>query len=208
MQLIWYKQSGFRLAERERIIYIDPWVVPEGEPPADFIFLTHAHFDHFDLPTIGRLRMPHTVVIAPPDVAQQLSGEHVIAVGPNEQRTIDHLQFQTVPAYNLKKHFHPKENNWVGYILTTNGERIYHAGDTDAIPEMNDISCDIALLPIGGTYTMNVPEAVKAAKILKAPRIIPMHFGFIVGSRKDGAKLAALLPGKVDELKPQLPFER
>jgi len=202
---LWYKQAGFRFLDGDRTIYIDPWEIPAGEPAADFILLTHAHHDHFDPETIMRLSTPKTLIFAPKDVAAKLDG-NIVAVAPNETHNSYGIHIKTVPAYNIGKPYHPKENAWVGFILEIAGSRFYHAGDTDHIPEMANIRSDIALLPIGGTYTMNVQEAAAAASVLRPQAAIPMHYGFVIGSEKDGERFRKLAQVPVEILAPQSPF--
>ena len=192
----------------ERNVYIDPWEVPEGEPAADFILITHAHFDHFDKDTIEQLRHEQTVIVAPHDVARELSGEGIIGVAPGERREIEGLKLEMVPAYNIDKDAHPKEKNWVGYIAEINGTRYYHAGDTDRIPEMGDIDTVVAMLPIGGTYTMDVDEAAEALGDIGPQSAIPMHFGFVVGEPDDARRFLDIAPVPVDILPPRIPFSK
>ncbi len=155
--------------------------------------------DHFDKTSISKLAASNTVFLAPKDIAGDL-GKNSIAVEPGLETNIMGIIIETVPAYNIvKKSFHPKENKWVGYIVTVNGVRIYHAGDTERIPEMKNFKCDIALLPLGQTYTMNsVDEAAGAALDVKAKIAIPMHFGMYEGSVADAAKFGELLKDKID----------
>lgn len=205
--LVWYKQAGFRFVSEDRFIYIDPWEVPEGEPKADIIFITHAHFDHFDPATIERLRRPSTVIVAPRDVAKELEG-NIVAVAPHDRRELEGMMVEVVPAYNIEKDYHPKANGWVGYIITIGGMRYYHAGDTDRIAEMREIHADVALLPIGGTYTMDVSDAVAATGDIRPKKAIPMHYGFVVGSKSDGLAFQKQAPVPVEILEPRIPFVR
>jgi len=126
---------------------------------------------------------------------------NIKTVRPGDNLTIKGIDIKVVPAYNIKKDYHPKENRWVGFILNMKGTRIYHSGDTDFIPEMKKIKADIALLPIGGTYTMDVAEAVEAVKAINPKVVIPMHYGDIVGSVEDAEKFKKLSPVKVEILK-------
>jgi L-ascorbate metabolism protein UlaG (beta-lactamase superfamily) len=192
----WYGQSAFRIEDDSLQIYIDPFKLPAGLPKADIIFITHAHFDHFSMEDIAKIKMEHTIIVAPKDVASKF-GDSAIAVGPGKSYTIGKLKVMTVSAYNLDKKFHPKENKWVGYIITlSNGQKIYHAGDTDFIPEMQEISTDIALLPCGGTYTMTAKQAADAANAFKPKLLIPMHYGSIVGSSADAETVKKLFKGE------------
>jgi L-ascorbate metabolism protein UlaG (beta-lactamase superfamily) len=182
----WYGQAAFRVEDDGQQIYIDPWKLPEkGLPKADIILITHAHFDHFSPDDIGKVMKDKTILVAPRDVASKLKGT-IKTVGPKQSLEIGKLKITTVPAYNLKKDFHPKSNNWVGYLITlSSGQTLYHAGDTDFIPEMKSLRVDIAFLPCGGTYTMDAKEAAEAANSFKPKITIPMHYGDVVGSDQD-----------------------
>ena len=148
----WFGQSAFRIEDNTMQIYIDPFKLPANLPKADVIFITHAHYDHFSIEDIAKIKTEHTIIVAPKDVASKFD-KSVIAVVPGKTYIIGKMKVMTVPAYNLDKKFHPKENKWVGYIITlSNGKKIYHVGDTDFIPEMKDIVTDIALLPCGVNY--------------------------------------------------------
>ena len=192
----WYGQSAFRFEDGNLQIYIDPFKLPANLPKADIIFITHAHFDHFSMEDIVKIKTEHTTIVAPKDVASKF-GSSAIDVTPGKSYTIGKLKVTTVPAYNLDKIFHLKENNWVGYIITlSNGQKIYHAGDTDFIPEMQGIITDIAMLPCGGTYTMTAKQAADAANSFKPKVLIPMHFGSIVGTSADADTVKKFFKGE------------
>ena len=207
----WYRQSAFRWQDDERTVYIDPWGTPGDAPPADLIVITHAHHDHFQPEEIERLSRPTTQLVAPHDVAAELGG-NVTPVAPGEAHEVAGVRFTTVPAYNIREEaldFHPQANRWVGYLLELAGTTYYHAGDTDHAPELSDVRADVAMLPVGGHYTMNVPEAAGLAKAIGPRMAVPMHFGFVVGSASDGERFAdAASPVPVEILTPQNPFER
>ena len=177
--------------------------------PADLIVITHAHFDHLSPDDIERVRTPKTVVVAPRDVAQELSGE-VIAVGPGEVLEAAGVHLETVPAYNVveeRLEAHPKANGWVGYLLTLGGHAYYHAGDTDHLPELEQIRTEVAFLPIGGTYTMDAREAAGLARVISPELAVPMHYGFVVGSGHDAEEFTRLAaPVEVRTLTPVHPF--
>jgi L-ascorbate metabolism protein UlaG (beta-lactamase superfamily) len=199
----WFGQSAFRIEDGSTQIYIDPFKLPANLPKADIIFITHAHFDHFSMEDIAKIRTEHTIIVAPKDIASKF-GDSAIVVVPGKTYTIGKLKVTTVLAYNLDKKFHPKGNNWVGYIITlSNGQKIYHAGDTDFIPEMRKVITDIALLPCGGTYTMTAQQAAEAANIFKPKVLIPMHWGDIVGSKADAEEVKKLFKGETVILKPE-----
>ncbi len=171
----WLGHSSFRIDDGNVHIYIDPFRLTSNEPKADIIFITHGHFDHYSADDIARIRKEGTVFVAPKDVAAKI-GKNAIEVVPGQNYTVGQLKVSTVPAYNIGKKFHPRENNWVGYIITlTNGLKIYHAGDTDFIPEMKTVSADIAMLPCDGTYTMNLNQMSEAANYMKPKLLLPMH---------------------------------
>ncbi len=209
-RLTWYRQAAFRWQDDERTIYIDPWGTPPDAPAADLIFITHAHLDHFQPDEIARLSTGSTRLVAPHDVADELTGD-VTPVAPGESHEVAGVRFSTVPAYNVREEaleFHPRANQWVGYVLELDGHTYYHAGDTDHAPELSDVRTDVAMLPIGGYYTMDVDEAAGLARAI-APRLaVPMHFGFVVGSRADGERFAKeAAPVAVELLVPENPFE-
>lgn len=160
-------------------IFIDPYNI-ETDKKADLILITHSHYDHCSLEDIQKIMKPETIVIAPPDCSSKLARIEDLKtkiITPGKKFTSNNLEIEAIPAYSIKKPYHPKENEWIGYILEINGKRIYHAGDTELIPEMNNLNVDIALLPIGGEYTMNVQEAAEAVTRIKAKIAIPMHYG-------------------------------
>lgn len=208
--ITWFKQSAF-LFQREHNLYIDPWGIPDGSPKADAILITHAHPDHWSEEDIARIRQDSTGIYATADVASQLPWP-VNVVTPGEAFEVLGWSVDTVPAYNTAEErlaFHPKENGWVGYVFTIGGVRYYHAGDTDPIPEMESISCDVAFLPIGGYYTMDAAEAPEAVKMINPRLVVPMHFGFVVGLPSDARKFASLIsPTEVHVFVPKNPFER
>jgi L-ascorbate metabolism protein UlaG (beta-lactamase superfamily) len=201
--LHWYGQSAFRIEDNTMQIYIDPFKLPANLPKADVIFITHAHYDHFSMEDINKIKTVHTIVVAPKDIASRFEDSTVVVV-PGKSYTVGKLKVTTVPAYNLDKKFHPKENKWVGYIITlSNGQKIYHAGDTDFIPEMRDIMTDIAMLPCGGTYTMTAAQAAEAANAFKPKLLIPMHYGSIVGSPADADTVKKLFKGETVIMMPE-----
>ena len=190
MEITWLGHAGFMLEGVKRV-YIDPYQIKTGLPPADIVLVTHSHFDHFSQNDIKRILGDSTVIVAPSDC--KMSG-NVRNVKPGDTIEIGGVKIEAVPAYNIGKRFHPKESGWVGYVVEMDGVRVYHAGDTDLIPEMKSINADVTLLPIGGTYTMNVSEAIEAVKTIKPKLAIPMHFGSIVGSTSDAINFCRKCP--------------
>ncbi len=184
--ITWLGHSSFRI-DGSLTVYIDPWKVPAAAPQADLILVTHEHHDHCSPDDVARLAKKGTVILAPPRAADKLPGLTVTRVRPGEHHAIGAATVETVPAYNIGKPFHPKASGNVGYVLTLDGGRVYHAGDTDLIPEMAGIEVDVALLPAGGTYTMSPAEAARAAATIH-PReaAVPIHYGDIVGRAEDG----------------------
>jgi L-ascorbate metabolism protein UlaG (beta-lactamase superfamily) len=206
----WFRQSAFRYDGDGFVIYIDPWGVTDPRP-ADAIFITHAHNDHLSTDDIDKVRGDGTKIFAPHDVAEGLSG-NVVPVQPGDGVQAGPVSGRAVHAYNVAEErleMHPKSNKWVGYVLSLGGNDYYHAGDTDHVPELDALKTDVAFVPIGGTYTMDVPEAAGFVKVLQPQLAVPMHYGFFpgVGVASDGeAFRAAADPVKVEVLTPENPF--
>ena len=194
-QITWLGHASFRISG-PLVVYIDPWQLSE-EPPADLILVTHDHRDHFSQEDIDLISTPDTIVVCPTACAQNLRGQ-VREVQVGDMVEIGEVTIQVVPAYNTDKPNHPKSAGHVGYVIEMGGERIYHAGDTDLIPEMSDITCDIALLPVGGTYTMNAEQAAQAAERIGPQVVIPMHWGRIVGDEDDVRTLRQMMPQGIE----------
>ena len=183
-----------------RVIYFDPFQITAVSEDADLIFITHSHFDHFDRDSIGKILKAGTVLAAPADMEAELletaPGHRIVPVKPGDSLTAEGVAFCAVPAYNLNKKFHPKANGWTGYLVTLDEVCYYIAGDTDALDELREISCDIALVPIGGTYTMTAEEAAGLVNSIRPKTAIPTHYGSVVGSRKDADRFRKLVgPG-------------
>jgi L-ascorbate metabolism protein UlaG (beta-lactamase superfamily) len=195
--IVWLGHDSFRI-DASTCIYIDPYQL-DGGKPADLILVTHEHFDHCSPEDVARIQQPGTVIVTEKDSAEKLSGD-VRVMTPGESLVLDGLTVEAVPAYNTNKDFHPKANGWLGFIIDIDDVRIYHAGDSDYIPEMDDLDVDIALLPVSGTYVMNPDEAVQAALAIKPKLAIPMHYGAIVGDQSDAAHFRDKLAGKIDVL--------
>ena len=185
----WLGHASFKLTG-EKIIYIDPFKIKDTEK-ADIILITHSHYDHCSLEDIEKITTPNTNILITPDCQSKLQDipGKITFVHPNKKYSVKGILIETVPAYNTN---HPKGSDWVGYIITINNKRIYHAGDTDLIPEIRKVKCDIALVPVCGTYTMYAKKAAELVNKIKPELAIPMHFGSIVGSKKDAEEFKKL----------------
>ncbi len=208
----WYRQSAYRWRDDDVTVYLDPWSIRDPDP-ADAVFITHAHFDHFDKDDIAKIESDSTKIVAPRDVADELSGD-VHPVRPGDSGEVGGVKFTAVPAYNIvegREGNHPKANNWVGYILALGGNSYFHAGDTDHVPELNEVRANVAFLPIGAAgFTMDASEAAGLAKRITPDVAVPMHYGFVEGcadwrGAEQFAKEAD--PIRVELLKPENPFE-
>jgi len=201
VEIKWIHHASFRLSAGGCVLYIDPWKLPDAPHDADVVFVSHSHYDHFSVEDIQKVSKDDTAVFAPPDTIGQL---HVAnAVEPDERMTFKDVTIETVAAYNVNKAFHPKGNNWCGGVFTMGGKRIYYAGDTDIIPEMNGLAdVDVALLPVGGTYTLDAAGAAHACEAIGCKAAIPYHWGDIVGSVSDANEFSRSAPCQVHLLKP------
>lgn len=196
-KIVWLGHDSFRI-DAEKTVYIDPYQISSG-PEADLILITHEHFDHCSPEDVSKIQGPGTVIVTEKDSAKKLSGD-VRVLKPGESLELDGVKIRTVPSYNTDKDFHPRANAWLGFIVEVEGGTIYHAGDTDFIPEMKDFEVDIALLPVSGTYVMTSEQAIKAAIAVNPKLAIPMHYGAIVGDEKDAADFKKALEGTVEVL--------
>ena len=193
----WLGHDSFRL-DGSSTVYIDPWKLSADAPPADLVLVTHDHYDHFSPDDIARLSTPRTTLIGPASVTAKVDGVAAVTLCAGETATVGGVTVAAVAAYNVDKFrqpgevFHPRAAGGLGYIVELDGRRIYHAGDTDAIPEMRDVRCDVALLPVSGTYVMTAEEAAEACRMISAAAVVPMHFGDIVGTAADAARFEGL----------------
>jgi len=194
--------ASIRIEKDNKVIYIDPYSVEEKHD-ADVIFCTHPHYDHFSEKDILGLKKDSTKLVVVRESfedAVELGFDEkdvvVAEVGKNDDVT--GVSFSVVASYNIMKPFHPKGKQWVGYILTLGDYKYYIAGDTDKIPEMSEIKCDVAFLPVGGTYTMNADKAAEVANLIRPKIAIPIHFGSIVGSRNDAAEFVERLDSGIE----------
>ena len=186
----WLGHDSFRIDGEEAIIYIDPWQLGKDPKPADLVLITHPHHDHCSPEDVAKIQNEDTVIVTIQAAAQELTGLIEI-VEHGDTLSLKGVNIEVFPAYNLNKFrspgvpFHPKEQGHVGFIIEIDGQRIYHAGDTDLIPEMSGLEIDIALLPVSGTYVMTAEEAVEAARIIQPKVVIPMHVLRGIGSKED-----------------------
>lgn len=182
--------SAIKISE-DKIIYVDPFMLKEESHDADIILVTHDHYDHFSRSDIDKIIKEDTVVVAPESMKLQMNDyKNIVLVKPNEKINVLGVEIETVPAYNVSKRFHPKENNWVGYIVLTSEGRVYISGDTDENEDILKVECDIALVPVGGTYTFDAMEAVHFINQIKPRKVIPTHYGSAVGEKNCGEVFA------------------
>ena len=195
VKLLWLGHASFRLEFGDEKIFIDPYQL-KGEEKADLILITHGHYDHCSVADIARITKDDTDILTTPDTISKLASKvdkgKSRLIKPGDKVKVKNAVIEAVPAYNLTKQFHPKDNQWVGYIISLNNTRFYHAGDTDAVPELHSVKADVVMLPVGGTYTMGPEEAAKLANLINPKIAIPMHYGTIVGEKKDAEKFKSL----------------
>ena len=180
-------------------IYFDPFKINKETKDAKIIFITHSHYDHFDIESIKKIENENTIFIIPDDdnIKSKLKQKKVLIVKPNEEYEVENIKFKTVPAYNTNKPYHKKEYGWVGYIIYL--DKIYYImGDTDNIEDAKQVSCDYLFIPIGGTYTMDYKEAANLTNIIKPKIVTPIHFGSIVGRKEDGEKFSKLVEKEIE----------
>jgi len=204
--LEWLGHASFRVTVGRAHVYIDPYRVPEGAPAADLILITHGHYDHFSPQDVERLTKRETWLVGPAAVAERVSGQ-VHRIGPGEtleDELVRGIHVSAVAAYNTSKRnpdgepFHPRDAGWVGYEINVRGERLYHSGDTDVIPEMDSVTgVDVALLPVSGVYVMTAQEAAEAARRIQPRVAVPMHWGSHIGTEHDARTFADKAPVEV-----------
>ena len=211
LKISWLGHDAFKIKNGKTII-IDPFKIRPTSDKADILLISHEHFDHFSLDDIKKIVDQNTTIVTIPSVKKDLSSvpvKEVKTVKPGDKLRIGDVSIEVVPAYNLNKFreagkvFHPKEDGKVGFIIGIKGVRVYHAGDTDAIPEMKGLKPDLALLPVSGTYVMTPEEAAQAVKMVEPKLAIPMHYGVIVGTERDAQKFKQLATIEVQILKPE-----
>ena len=205
---LWYnkKQGGIQeilyhssiRINKEKTIYIDPFKIDRNYNDADIIFITHDHYDHYSEEDIDKVINENTVIVIPEELLTKvlkkgINKNAIITVKPNQKYMVQGIKFETVPAYNTNKTFHPKENGWVGYVIEINEIKYYIAGDTDITEENKKVKCDVAFVPVGGTYTMDFKEAAQLVNQIQPKVAVPIHYGSVVGTKQDAEEFIKLL---------------
>ena len=189
--------SSIRI-NKEKTIYIDPFKIDRNYNDADIVFITHDHYDHYSEEDIDKVINENTTIIIPEELLTKLlrkgiNKNAIITVEPNKNYMVQGIKFETISAYNTNKTFHPKENGWVGYIITLDDIRYYIAGDTDITEENRRVKCDVAFVPVGGTYTMAFKEAAQLINEIQPKIAVPIHYGSVVGTKQDATDFIKLL---------------
>mgnify|MGYP001077921424 FL=1 len=189
--------SSIRI-NKEKTIYIDPFKIDRNYNDADIIFITHDHYDHYSEEDIDKVINENTVIVIPEELLTKvlkkgINKNAIITVKPNQKYMVQGIKFETVPAYNTNKIFHPKENGWVGYVIEINGIKYYIAGDTDITEENKKVKCDVAFVPVGGTYTMDFKEAAQLVNEIQPKVAVPIHYGSVVGTKQNAEEFIKLL---------------
>lgn len=190
--------STIKINKNEKVIYIDPYNIKENRNDANIIFITHNHYDHFSEEDVKRVKNNETIIVITEDLYTNtlklgFNGINIIIVKPNNTYQVEGIKFSTIPAYNTNKTFHPKECEWVGYIIELDNTRYYISGDTDITEENQKVKCDVCFVPVGGTYTMDFKEAAYLVNEIKPKVAVPIHYGSIVGTKQDAEDFRKLL---------------
>ena len=193
--------SSIRIS-KNKVIYIDPFKIDKDYNDADIVFITHDHFDHYSEEDIDKVINENTIIIIPEELLTKLlrkgiNKNAIITVEPNEKYMVQGIKFETIPAYNTNKTFHPKENGWVGYSITLDDIRYYIAGDTDITEENRKVKCDVAFVPVGGTYTIDFKEAAQLINEIQPKIAVPIHYGSVVGTKQDATDFIKLLHSSI-----------
>ena len=189
--------SSIRI-NKEKTIYIDPFKIDRNYNDADIIFITHDHYDHYSEEDIDKVINENAVIVIPEELLTKvlkkgINKDAIVTVEPDKKYMVQGIKFETVPAYNTYKTFHPKENGWVGYVIELNDVKYYIAGDTDITEENKKVKCDVAFVPVGGTYTMDFKEAAQLVNEIQPKVAVPIHYGSVVGTKQDAEEFIKLL---------------
>ena len=189
--------SSIRI-NKGKTIYIDPFKIDRNYNDADIIFITHDHYDHYSEEDIDKVINENAVIVIPEELLTKvlkkgINKDAIVTVEPDKKYMVQGIKFETVPAYNTYKTFHPKENGWVGYVIEINGIKYYIAGDTDITEENKKVKCDVAFVPVGGTYTMDFKEAAQLVNQIQPKVAVPIHYGSVVGTKQDAEEFIKLL---------------
>lgn len=206
VEIAWLGHAGFRIKADSRIIYIDPYQLSNPEI-ADIILITHPHYDHCSIPDLLKIAKDGTTIICPAQCQSSITKINkkinLQIIEPGDKIKVGNIKIQAVPAYNLNKPLHAKSERWLGYVIDCSKVIIYHAGDTDLIPEMEKLTGFgkagnkfIAFLPVSGNVNMNSEQAARAAMLIKPSLAVPMHFGSVLGTRKDAEDFCRLCKEK------------
>lgn len=195
--------NAIKFIKDNKVIYIDPFKIEDNYNDADLIFITHSHYDHFSKEDILKVKKEFTKIIITEDlyndsIEMGFSKDNILVVKPNSKYLIDSVKFLTISSYNINKNFHPKDNNWVGYILLLNNYSYYIIGDSDITDENKQVKCDVLFVPIGGIYTMDYKEASLLTNVIKPKIVIPVHYGIIVGEKDYALKFKELVSDEIN----------
>ena len=198
-----FTQSSIRIRCDAGTVYADPFRMKISPHDADIVLITHDHYDHFSPEDLAKVINPATILVVPEKVADKAAAfsaqvKAIETVLPGQQYQIAGLSLETVPSYNRIKPFHPKKNGWVGYLLDLDGQRVFIAGDTDKTKENSTVQCDIALVPVGGKFTMDAKEAADLINTIRPAAAIPTHYGTIVGKKSDGERFASMVDPAIE----------
>ena len=193
-------QSSIRLSNKEIVIYIDPYLIEKNVNDADYIFITHDHYDHLSIDDINKVIKEDTIIVGTESCFKSLEefDNNKVKVKPNNKYLVGNLNFQTVASYNTNKLYHPEKNEWVGYLIDFNNKKYFITGDTDINKENKQIKCDVLLLPVGGVYTMDYKEAAILTNLIKPKLAIPTHYQTVVGTKVDAINYTNLLDKDIE----------
>lgn len=188
---------------KDKVIYVDPYNIDDNYNDADIIFITHDHYDHYSEEDIAKIKIDSTTIIAPQSMEEKIlnygfSKNNIILVKPHQEYKVGEIKFETIPAYNNNKEYHPKNNNWVGYIIEIDNVKYYIAGDTDNTEDNKKVQCDVAFVPIGGKFTMDYKEAADLINEIKTKVAVPTHYGSLVGTKEDALNFSKLLNPEIE----------